>query len=451
MSFPAYEEYKDSGIEWLGEVPEGWEVSRLKHATSRIVDCPHDTPTYNDDGEYLAIRTSDLDDEKLFPEIMKRVDEAEYEHRIRREPVLKDDIVYSREGGRWGHAALVTESDRFCLGQRMMQFRVNEKYDCRYLMCHLNSKNVYRQGDVDTVGAASPHVNVGTICNFRIAVPPLPEQRTIASFLDTETSKIDSLVSEQRRLIELLKEKRQAVISHAVTKGLDPSVPMKDSGIQWLGEVPEHWTVAKFARIAFMQEGPGLRKWQFTDDGTLVICVTNITENGIDFSSFQKFISTEEYEESYKHFTVNRGDILLSSSGNSWGKVAVYDDDEKVMLNTSTIRINALEDGDATRDYLQIALQSIGVREQLGVAMTGSCQPNFGPTHLKTVMVALPPPDEQAEIVKYVEERLETFTQLQAQAERAIELLQERRTALISAAVTGKIDVRGHKPEEAVA
>jgi len=112
------------------------------------------------------------------------------------------------------------------------------------------------------------------------------------------------------------------------------------------------------------------------------------------------------------------------------------------MLNTSTIRINSLEDGDATRDFLQIALQSIPVREQLGVAMTGSCQPNFGPTHLKTVMVALPPPDEQAEIVQYLEEQLGTFSQLQSQAERAIELLQERRTALISAAVTGKIDVR---------
>ncbi|EKK02905.1 type I restriction-modification system, S subunit [Rhodopirellula baltica SH28] len=286
---------------------------------------------------------------------------------------------------------------------------------------------------------------------IRVPLPPLDEQKAISSFLDVETSKIDALVSEQRRLIELLKEKRLAIISHAVTKGLNSNAPMKPSGIQWLGDVPQHWAIAKFGRIAFMQEGPGLRKWQFTDDGTLVICVTNITENGIDFSSFKKFISTEEYEAKYQHFTVERGDILLSSSGNSWGKVAVYDDDERVLLNTSTIRINALQNGDATRDFLQIALQSIAIREQLGVAMTGSCQPNFGPTHLNTVVIALPPPDEQAEIVKYLEERLEKFSQLQAEAERAIELLQERRTALISAAVTGKIDVRDFVSEEAAA
>ena len=113
---------KPSGIEWLGEVPEHWRVSRLKHATSKIIDCPHDTPIYSEEGEHLVIRTSDLDEGKLFTDQMNRVTESDYRHRIRREPLLKDDIVYSREGGRWGHAALVNENNRFCLGQRMMSF-----------------------------------------------------------------------------------------------------------------------------------------------------------------------------------------------------------------------------------------------------------------------------------------------------------------------------------------
>lgn len=212
---------KPSGIEWLGDVPEHWEVSRLKHATSRIVDCPHDTPTYDDDGEYLVIRTSDLDYGKLFPDAMKRVNEPEYQHRIRREPVLADDIVYSREGGRWGHAALVLESDRFCLGQRMMQFRVNEKYDCRYVMWHLNATNVYRQGDVDTVGAASPHVNVGTICNYRIAKPSKAEQQEIVAFLTKQIGELDALELEAEKTIALLQERRTAIISAAVTGKID--------------------------------------------------------------------------------------------------------------------------------------------------------------------------------------------------------------------------------------
>ena len=212
---------KPSGIEWLGDVPEHWNVSRLKYATSRIVDCPHDTPTYSESGEYLAIRTSDVDDGKLLPEQMSRVEKEEYLHRIRREPLLQDDIVYSREGGRWGHAALVTENDTFCLGQRMMQFRVNCLFDTRYLMRHLNTKNTYRQGEVDTVGAASPHVNVETIRNYWIANPPKTEQTQIAEYLVVETAKLDSLTAEAGRTIELLQERRTALISAAVTGKID--------------------------------------------------------------------------------------------------------------------------------------------------------------------------------------------------------------------------------------
>jgi type I restriction enzyme S subunit len=273
-------------------------------------------------------------------------------------------------------------------------------------------------------------------------LPPLAEQTAIAAFLDRETGKIDDLVAEQRRLMELLKEKRQAVISHAVTKGVNPHAKMKPSGIEWLGDVPEGWVVTKLGRAVFMQEGPGLRNWQFTNEGTRVICVTNITESGIDFARLEKFISIEEYKETYMHFTVKKGDVLLSSSGNSWGKVAIYDGDEEVILNTSTIRLNQTLTAPLDRTYIALLLQSDQVREQLRLAMTGSCQPNFGPSHLNSVMVLVPSSREQIEIIAFVQSvtvQLDTFT---AEAQRAIDLLQERRTALISAAVTGQIDVR---------
>jgi type I restriction enzyme S subunit len=278
--------------------------------------------------------------------------------------------------------------------------------------------------------------------DFPFPLPPKSEQTRIAEFLDQETAKIDSLVAEQEQLMSLLKEKRQAVISHAVTKGLNPKAAMKPSGIEWIGDVPQAWTVIKLGRAVFMQEGPGLRTWQFTDDGTRVICVTNITEAGIDFARLEKFISTEEYNTGYRHFTVRRGDVLLSSSGNSWGKVAIYNGNEKVILNTSTIRLNESEGSPLKRDYIAMLLQSNTVREQLGLAMTGSCQPNFGPTHLNSVMVAIPSRDEQSAIVEFLTVQMAKIDVLTAEAQRAIELLQERRTALISAAVTGQIDVR---------
>jgi len=212
---------KDSGIEWLGAVPEHWGTSRLKHATAKIVDCPHETPTYCDDGDYLVIRTPDLDDGRLLTAGMNRVDHAEYTDRTRRETLQAGDIVYSREGGRWGHAATVPASDRFCLGQRMMQFRSREDWDAGYLMWHLTSRHVYAQGEIDTAGAASPHVNVGTISNYRIASPPLDEQSHIARVLSSRAIGYDDLTNQAQNAVALLQERRSALISAAVTGQID--------------------------------------------------------------------------------------------------------------------------------------------------------------------------------------------------------------------------------------
>ena len=296
--------------------------------------------------------------------------------------------------------------------------------------------------DGSTFGSKMPRASWEFVGGMKVTAPPILEQTQIAAFLDRETAKIDDLMAQQRRLMELLKEKRQAVISHAVTQGLNPQAPMKPSGIEWLGAVPVGWGVKKLGRAAFMQEGPGLRNWQFTTEGTRVICVTNITEAGIDFARLEKFISVKEYKESYQHFTVRKGDVLLSSSGNSWGKVAIYEGDEEVILNTSTIRLNQTTSAPLDRSYIALLLQSDTVREQLRLAMTGSCQPNFGPTHLNSVMVSVPLRTEQMEILAFVQSATDKLDTLTAEAQRAIDLLQERRTALISAAVTGQIDVR---------
>jgi len=208
---------KDSGIEWLGEIPAHWRTTRLKHVTSIIVDCPHETPVYSEDGTHLVIRTADLDEGRIDASGMYRVSETEYLNRIRRASLLRDDIVYGREGERWGHAALIFENDRFCLGQRMMQFRCAEGFCPEYLMWALNAKTTYTQGDVDTVGATSPHVNVGTIRNYCLAEPPTDDQRKIASFLMDQTQKFDTLTTEAQRAITLLQERRSALISAAVT------------------------------------------------------------------------------------------------------------------------------------------------------------------------------------------------------------------------------------------
>jgi type I restriction enzyme S subunit len=213
---------KDSGVEWLGEVPMHWGVTRLKHVTDLIVDCPHETPTYTEDGEFLVIRTADLDRGTLLNHShMRRVDDFEYTNRIRRAPLERCDIVYGREGERWGHAALVPLSAKFCLGQRMMQFRCGPRWAPAFLMWLLNSRSVYLQGSLDTVGATSPHVNVGTIRNYALPEPPLDEQALIADSVATQAAHYDSLIHQCQQSSCLLSERRSALISAAVTGQID--------------------------------------------------------------------------------------------------------------------------------------------------------------------------------------------------------------------------------------
>jgi restriction endonuclease S subunit len=215
----------------------------------------------------------------------------------------------------------------------------------------------------------------------------------------------------------------------------------KDSGIEWIGEIPEHWEVNKFGRAMFFQEGPGLRNWQFSQNGVKVICVTNIVPPNIDFSKMTKFISIDEYESKYKHFTVIKGDIMLASSGASWGKVAEYTDDEIVILNTSTIRINEGENNKVKKDFIKWIIQSPYINESINILLTGSCQPNFGPTHLNKLICVYPTSiAEQTTIANYLDQKTTKIDQLINQKKRFIELLQEERTAVINQAVTRGLD-----------
>ncbi|TCT10905.1 restriction endonuclease subunit S [Paralcaligenes ureilyticus] len=212
---------KDSGVEWLGKMPAHWAVSKLKFMTDRVVDCPHETPVYDPDGDYLVIRTADLDQGVLKPEGMYRLQHGEYLNRTRRSSLIKNDVVYGREGERWGHAALVPESDLFALGQRMMQFRVGAHVCPEFFMYQLNSVPVYRQGEVDTVGATAPHVNISTIVNYQMMVPPLTEQLQMSLHLSKALHVLDSLIAESIGMAELLRERRSALISAAVTGKID--------------------------------------------------------------------------------------------------------------------------------------------------------------------------------------------------------------------------------------
>ena len=210
---------KDSGVEWIGEIPEHWKMVRLKFLLAQIIDCPHETPIYSADGDYLVIRTADQDLGKLRADKdMYRLDEGEYQNRIRRMPLEKDDIVYGREGERWGLACLVPESNKYCLGQRMLQFRCkNELFLPSFAMWALNSKFVYLQGAVDTIGSTSPHVNISTVRNVLIPVPSINEQQEIAEYVDKKMMLLDRELNHREFLIRKFNDYKKSLIYEVVT------------------------------------------------------------------------------------------------------------------------------------------------------------------------------------------------------------------------------------------
>jgi type I restriction enzyme S subunit len=287
--------------------------------------------------------------------------------------------------------------------------------------------------------------------DFVLALPPLAEQYAIAAFLDRETGKIDALVAEQERLIALLKEKRQAVISQAVTKGLDPNVPMKDSGVAWLGQVPAHWEVTRLGRVTATKcDGPfgsGLKSEHYTECGVRVIRLQNIRMGHFDDTD-AAFIDEEYFRVSLPGHDVQEGDLLIAGLGddrNIVGRCCVAPAGvEPAMVKADCFRFRLFTQH-ALPAFMAMQLTA-GSQFDAGMMSSGSTRSRIPLSVMATRSVALPPLAEQQELVEEIEARSRDFDTLTNEAHSAIAILRERRAALISAAVTGKIDVRGLVP-----
>jgi type I restriction enzyme, S subunit len=277
--------------------------------------------------------------------------------------------------------------------------------------------------------------------NVEVPTPPLPEQTTIATFLDRETAKIDGLVAEYRTLIELLKEKRQAVISHAVTKGLDPTVPMKDSGAEWLGEVPEHWEVTRLGSVFSEANNQGSAELPI-----LTVSIHHgVSDREYDEDELDRKVTRSEDRSKYK--AVKPGDLVYNMMRAWQGGFGAVTVDGQV----SPAYVVARPLCDVRTEFVEQILRSPTAVEEMR-------RNSYGVTDFrlrlywekfKNIVIALPPVVEQGAILDAVWSDTVRFDDLTAEAVQGISLLQERRTALIFAAVTGKIDVRGLAAEAA--
>ncbi len=296
-----------------------------------------------------------------------------------------------------------------------------------------------------SITAAQPGLSVEVIGNLRVPVPPAVEQSAIAAFLDRETGKIDALVAEQERLIALLKEKRQAVISQAVTKGLDPNAPMKDSGVPWLGQVPAHWDVYAVSTLTtkITNGYVGPTRDILVDDGIRYLQSLHIKNNRISFHV--PYYVTAEWSAIHEKSVLSSGDVLIVQTGDI-GQTAVVTD-EFSGCNCHALIILTPDRRRLSGDWLSWVLNSTYGQHTLLSIQTSALHPHLNCGDVKSVRVPMPPLAEQIRIISDIEHNLAMIERLEAEATRAITLLRERRAALISAAVTGKIDVRNEVPD----
>ncbi|MDH2243683.1 restriction endonuclease subunit S [Pseudomonas sp. GD03909] len=449
MSFSAYPIYKSSGDEWLSEVPEHWEVLPLKHfAEVDNSGCYGVEPA---DGDHIrpVATTAQIDSEGRF-DVGRMSDRGFSAQELARYECSPGDVLVVKSSGSAeniisGKAGLVREdTPAFVFSNFLMRLR-HRKDVClpsflySLLISHLTRERIKQMCSTTTY----PNLQVGLYTSAKLPCPPLSEQTQIARFLDHETARIDALIEEQQRLIELLKEKRQAVISHAVTKGLDPTVPMKDSGVEWLGEVPAHWEVTKLGWILNELTYGFTNPMPTEDDGPAMLTANDI---GWGTVLYEQARSTSEI--AFREMLTDKsrpkaGDLLLTKDG-TLGRVAVHDG-RPACINQSVALIRP-DTRIMSSEFLCSLLQASCYQTKMIFDAGGTTIKHIYITILAKMNLAVPSLDEQQALLNFISSETCKFDRLTSEAEQVVNLLQERRSALISAAVTGKIDVRGWQP-----
>lgn len=436
MTAHSYSHYRDSGINWLGQVPVNWRVKSFRYLfressekiTDQIVG-----PMLSVSG-YRGIEIKIYDDDNR-----RRLEEELIGYRIVRPGQLVVNTMWLNYAGLGvsafeGHVSPAYRSYDFVDAAEL-----HDRY-AHYLL----RSSIYVQGYTQLLTGIRPNslqMSREDLMGFPVLLPPLPEQTAIVTFLDHETAKIDALVEEQRRLIELLKEKRRAVISHAVTKGLNPDTPMKHAGIEWLGEVPEHWEVKRLSHLVrpgtsitygIVQAGPDI------EGGVPYIRTSDMSGDELPMEGYLR--TSFEIDEAYARSRVYPGDLVIAIRATIGKPLIVPEELSGANLTQGTAKFSP---GDkAINHYVCHFLRSNGAVSEFSRIGKGATFKEITLDMLRRFPILLPPIDEQAAICEHLSEQTSRFDRLISAAETTTHLLQERRAALISAAVTGKIDVR---------
>ncbi len=437
--FPTYIRYKDSGVEWLGEVPEGWDINKIKYSTyvkGRIGWQGLRSDEFVDIGPYLVTGT-DFIRGKVNWDTCYHVSENRYKE----DPYIhlrNSDLLITKDGSIGKIAIVENLPDNATLNSGIFLTRcIDNTYITQYMFYLLNSDIFFSFIDFKKAGSTISHLYQNVFVEFSYPQPPLPEQHAIATFLDRETARIDALIEKKERLIALLEEKRAALISHTVTKGLDPSVKMKDSGIEWLGMVPEGWGVHSLKTWWDVIDCKHLTA-EYVDDGIPIVSTTEIKPGRINLENTRR-TNEEFYSLLIEGRLPKRGDIIYSRNA-SLGSAAYIDTNEKFCMGQDVCLITSKVQDQLFLTYL---LNSKVILNQLNEVVVGSTINRINVGQIKELIVTCPPIEEQTHISQYLDKITINIDKISDAIRKSIELLTEYRSTLISAAVTGKIDVRG--------
>lgn len=414
MSLPRYPKYKDSGIDWLGQVPAHWELLPLKRLASLRSGDAISADDISESGDYPVYGGNGI---RGFTSAFTHEGELVL---IGRQGALCGNVNYARA--------------RFWASEHAVVASPVRPLSTTWFGEMLRAMNLNQY----STSAAQPGLSVELIANLKTVVPPSAEQIAIAAFLDVEISKIESLIAAQEHLVELLREKRHSVILHAVTKGLNPEAPMKSSGIDWIGDVPAHWECASLSRVA-SRVVVGIAEaatHAYVDDGVPILRSTNIRAGRIVGDILHV---SSAFASSRGGKQLNEGDLVTVRTGNA-GVTAVIPS-KLDGCQCFTMLITTLEMGQSS-SFFCYWMNSSRAQSYFSLEGWGTAQVNISVPILKALPVPIPPCEEQSEISDHLDRLLRQFDKLVDESQRAIALLMERRGALISSAVTGQVDVR---------
>ena len=435
--YEPYLEYKETGIDWLPMIPVDWQVLPLKLASAnKVKDGPHETPKFLDEGiPFFSV--DGIQDCKLVFKGCRYISHEDHE-RFSMKCLPKFGDVLLGKAASVGKVAFVDTKEEFNVWSPLAVLTPKSVKLGRFIFYSLQSTWLQAQCDVNSNSNTQKNLSMGVIDNLSFAIPSDDLADKIANFLDHETAKIDTLIEKQQQLIKLLKEKCQAVISHAVTKGLNPNAPMRDSGVEWLGEVPEHWEVKRLKNTSEVVDCRNKTPEYFEDGEYFVVRTTNIKKQKLNMNG-----ALYTNEANFKIWTQRgvppAGSIFFTREAPA-GEICLVPDNLKFCMGQRMM--NFICNDPNYTSYLFDFLLSDCLERYIESVSHGSTVSHLRVEQVENIPVIVPPQDEAKAIHEELSIIKNKYLRLTEEAEKAIGLMQERRTALISTAVTGKIDVR---------